>query len=882
MKILFEFIQDKLDIDLQTNSTYKENLKCGHFNGLDEILTTCFALPNSRKIALPCLPGDLSHKAVIDHCIIYLLTGELYNNVLTFGYKIARNEDVNNSLFCHSANVNVTLLKGAAWKMFHSLVGTYAFVDLLINYTVIQFNGQFFTQIVGNRCNEPHLPPKWAQRSSSSSATAAQIKQLTEPVTNKQFLHKLNINSSSFFPYSKILPSSSSIKKLTDLREAIFPTNLVKIPQRLKVRMNLTLQKLLKRHKRLNYVSILNSICPPLEGTVLDLSHLSRQSPKERVLKFIIVILQKLLPQEMFGSKKNKGKIIKNLNLLLSLPLNGYLPFDSLLKKLRLKDFRWLFISDIWFTKHNFENLNQLAICFISWLFRQLIPKIIQTFFYCTEISSTVTIVYFRHDTWNKLITPFIVEYFKTYLVENNVCRNHNSYTLSNFNHSKMRIIPKKSNNEFRIIAIPCRGADEEEFTIYKENHKNAIQPTQKILEYLRNKRPTSFTKIYSPTQIADRIKEFKQRLLKKFNNALPELYFMKFDVKSCYDSIPRMECMRILKDALKNENGFFVRSQYFFNTNTGVLKLFNVVNASRVPKPYELYIDNVRTAHLSNQDVINVVEMEIFKTALWVEDKCYIREDGLFQGSSLSAPIVDLVYDDLLEFYSEFKASPSQDTLILKLADDFLIISTDQQQVINIKKLAMGGFQKYNAKANRDKILAVSSQSDDDTVIQFCAMHIFVKELEVWKHSSTMNNFHIRSKSSKGIFRSLIALFNTRISYKTIDTNLNSTNTVLMQIDHVVKNISECYKSASKDLSINATQNMQFHSFLQRIIKMTVSGCPITKCDPLIEYEVRFTILNGFLESLSSNTSKFKDNIILLRKEIQHLQAYIYIHIVN
>lgn len=78
-----------------------------------------------------------------------------------------------------------------------------------------------------------------------------------------------------------------------------------------------------------------------------------------------------------------------------------------------------------------------------------------------------------------------------------------------------------------------------------------------KILEYLRNKRPTSFTKIYSPTQIADRIKEFKQRLLKKFNNALPELYFMKFDVKSCYDSIPRMECMRILKDALKMKMGF-------------------------------------------------------------------------------------------------------------------------------------------------------------------------------------------------------------------------------------------------------------------------------------------------------------------------------------
>nr|CAL36032.1 EST2 protein [Saccharomyces paradoxus]CAL36036.1 EST2 protein [Saccharomyces paradoxus]CAL36037.1 EST2 protein [Saccharomyces paradoxus]CAL36038.1 EST2 protein [Saccharomyces paradoxus] len=878
MRSLYEFIQDKLNIDLGTSTIYQENFKCGQFNGLDEILITCFILQNSRKVALPCLPGDLSHKAVIDHCIIYLLTGGFYNNVLTFGYKIARNEDVDNSLFCHSANVNVTLLKGVAWEMFHSLIGTTAFVDLLINYTVIQFNGQFFTQIVGNRCNEPHLPPKWAQRTSSSSDTTAQIKQLMGPVTNKPFLHRLKINSPSFFPYGKILPLSSSFKKLADVRETIFPINLVKIPQRLKVRINLTLQKLLNRHKRLNYVSILNSICSPLEENVSNLSHLSRQSPKEQVLRFIIVILQKLLPQEMFGSKKNKCKIIKNLNLLLNLPLNGYLPFDSLLKKLRLKDFRWLLVSDVSFTKQNFENLNQLVTCFISWLFRHLFPKIIQTFFYCTEISSTVTIVYFRHDIWNKLVTPFLAGYFKKYLVENNVCRNHNSYTLSNFNHSKMRIIPKKSNNEFRIIAIPCGGADDEEFVIYKENHKNAVAPTQKVLEYLRNKRQTSFTKIYSPMQIADRIKEFKQSLLKKFNNVLPELYFMKFDVKSCYDSIPRMECMRILKEALKSENGFFVRSQSFFNTNTGVLKLVNVVNASRVPKSYELYIDNVRTIHLSNQDVINVVEMEIFKTALWVEDKCYLREDGLFQGSSLSAPIVDLMYDDLLEFYGEFKTRPNQDTLILRLADDFLIISTDQQQIINIKNLALGGFQKYNAKANEDKILAVSSHSDDDTVIQFCAMHIFVKKLEVWKHSSTMNNFNIRSSSSKRIFRSLIALFNTRISYKTIDSNLNSITTVLMQIHHVVKNISEGYKSAFKDLSINDTESMQFSSFLLRIIEMTVDACPITKCDSLIEYEVRFAILNGFLESLSSNASKFKKNITLLKKEIQHLQPHIYI----
>ena len=96
------------------------------------------------------------------------------------------------------------------------------------------------------------------------------------------------------------------------------------------------------------------------------------------------------------------------------------------------------------------------------------------------------------------------------------------------------------------------------------------------------------------------------------------------------------------------------------------------------------------------------------------------------------------------------------------------------------------------------------------------------------------------------------------------------------MQIHHIVKNISESYKFAFRDLSINDTQNNHFSSFLLRIIEMTLDVYSITRLDPLIGYEVRFTILNGFLKSFSSNTSKFKNNILFLEKEIQHLQMYV------
>lgn len=68
-----------------------------------------------------------------------------------------------------------------------------------------------------------------------------------------------------------------------------------------------------------------------------------------------------------------------------------------------------------------------------------------------------------------------------------------------------------------------------------------------------------------------------------------------------------------------------------------------------------EVYIDNVRTSFISNKDLLNVLEDEVNNSVLYFNGKCYLRKDGLFQGTSLSALLVDLVYDDLLEHYSIF-----------------------------------------------------------------------------------------------------------------------------------------------------------------------------------------------------------------------------------
>ena len=283
---------------------------------------------------------------------------------------------------------------------------------------------------------------------------------------------------------------------------------------------------------------------------------------------------------------------------------------------------------------------------------------------------------------------------------------------------------------------------------------------------------------------------------------------------------------------------------------------------------------DSVRTAHLSTEDVTNVLEMELFRTALWVGNQCYLRKDGLFQGSSLSAPIVDLVYDDLLEYYEEFQDIENEDSLILRLADDFFVISTSQRQIIDIKNLTLSGFKEYNATVKKQKIITASSQSDNVKVIQFCAVNIFVEKLEVWKESESLNIPNITSLSSNKILWRLSTLFESRLSYGTLDHDLNSLETIINQINYITINIAETFLKA---FSENEIDTKMFMKFMEELLTSALGSCSYIDDDDTFESKVCLSILGGFLDTISCKQTKFKAIVEQLNLEIyKHLNILI------
>ncbi|GAV55822.1 hypothetical protein ZYGR_0AY02150 [Zygosaccharomyces rouxii] len=848
MKSLQEFIENDLNINSST-SEYEGLVSSNQLNGLHELMNTCFVVSNPCKVDLPeIFPGN-DHKRVIDHCIIHLLEKNLFDNILTFGYGIGRTEHVNNSLHCLYTNSNVSRIKNSQWHQLHKLMGTHNFVNLLINHTVLQFTGRFFTQIIGNRANRPHTSPPWYYQQNQRK----ELLHNKSSITLRTSLQK----KFSIFKEPSMIPTESGIDALID---SIFQPFSNEIKDIRKSKIKPLFKRLCLNHTRVKYSGILDNICPIRKNS--NRSHLNTQTPVNQVDRFIIILMEKLVPIKMFGSKRNKAKIFHFISILLRLPLGGNIPISEITTSLRIDDFTWLRTN-----RSAPLKTQDLVANFIFWFFQRFVVKIIATFFYSTEVSSNVEILFFRHDVWEAISKPFLKEYFERYLVENRACRNHKSYLLSKFNHSRLRLVPKKANGEFRVLAAPQKGADREESSAYFLHFKYVTYPVQCILDFIRKKRKTHFDKIYSQNEIVERIKTFKKALLKKYG-FIPELSFIKFDIESCYDSIRRKKAMEVINRLLENESGFFVRSQSILNPSTGSLKIQNVVNGSRQPSDDEVYIDNVRTTYFTKQDVLEVLEMEFFKTALSFDGRCYLRKDGLFQGSRLSALVVDLAYDDLVESQNVFKPRPNHDSLVIRLADDFLMISSDKNQILSMERMSQIGFPEYGAMIKADKMSVAYNCSTNSTggTLQFCALEISLNNLDTWKTSFLFNIPNFRFHSACKTYQKLRHLYELRLSYGTVDATVNEPLTVLYQIHQIGNNIATTFIQAFKGKFICLKE---FEEFIYNILassELAWRHCPE---DVVFKSQVRLALLESFLEVLLKNASKFENAIGLLLFEV-------------
>ncbi|SCV00407.1 LANO_0F06700g1_1 [Lachancea nothofagi CBS 11611] len=672
-----------------------------------------FVSPNPEQFENLALPGG-EHSSVVDECIKFLRINTGFSNVLTYGYKIAKNSDVASTLHCESSNLNVTNLKSGIWTTVHKILGTECFVNLIINFTIYDCRNGICRQTVG--------PVQ--ERGQINGLLPVLVGATT--IGNSEFLYR----NRGVCKISSIMPCS-----LTILWYQIFGTdknNSDGIPTECRVILRQILSRVIHNHRRLKYRFILDALCP-YKDFKSSYSNMEPQTSIKSIVKFLTVIIEKLFPLSFFGSRHNKSVLMSKISFILKLKLHGRLPISFWIKGLRIKDIEWLGSQ----SKIDYRELRarqDLLERIIEWFFGHLLSSVIVTFFYCSELSGSPNLLFFRFDVWAQMTQPFLKAYFERYLTLNEKCQGHVCNT--EFAHGYLRLIPKKAKTQFRVIFVPLKCREQEKANAELGYMRSVLKPAGCILSYVSSKRKISpdvpSKKLSSPSEISSAICDFKARLLKRYGE-IPYLFFIKFDIENCYDSIPRSRAREVINQQLSIYSDFYVRSQSFYDSEKGSFKQISSVNGDLKIKKHGIAIDNVRTVYLTKKDVIEILDKEMENSSIIYGEHCLLRNSGIFQGTALSAHIVDFLYDDLVESHQAFRNEQGAESLILRLADDFLVISTSKLYIEKIETHVWKGFETYNAFSNERKVLSNLNCTDNKS-LRFCAIDLDMGTLEVMK----------------------------------------------------------------------------------------------------------------------------------------------------
>ena len=263
---------------------------------------------------------------------------------------------------------------------------------------------------------------------------------------------------------------------------------------------------------------------------------------------------------------------------------------------------------------------------------------------------------------------------------------------------------------------------------------------------------------MFSVGEIYQRIKAFKDRL----GNEQHEFYFAKVDVQAAFDTIPQDAMLRLLEripqqsyykmpkhaevGVLESTSGSgtganAIRRWHAMakaNGDTGSF-LERVEESLAAKRKDTIFIDNtVQTTH-ETKLLLKLTTAHIEQNLVRIGKKYYRQKSGIPQGSVLSSTLCNYFYADLERNHLAFLQE--DDCLLLRLIDDFMLITTDQTKARRFVEVMQKGVPRYGVTVNPEKSLTNFSltvqgsavpRPDDRQKFPYCGLLIDCRTLAV------------------------------------------------------------------------------------------------------------------------------------------------------
>ena len=383
----------------------------------------------------------------------------------------------------------------------------------------------------------------------------------------------------------------------------------------------------------------------------------------------------------------------------------------------------------------HFKKSNKNFVLLVKYLFEYFYIPVMNKYFYCTEsCDSKNKVCYYIRFDWYKWSDTIIKQHLKSDMFtsyhkseikpklkkqevliknefenqnnDNNLKKNHNLNRVKKIIAQNIRVIPK--NNTGRIIT-----------NLKIKNNENLLN-SDVCLEYQILK--YKYRSYLNNSMLG--YEDIYKKIFPYINKQ--NIYILKMDIKKCFDNLDHLFLKKIIKGISFDE---YIVKQFTDYTNTPLTKYMISDSYKSLNKWYENLKNKIIKDNFTKKIKKDIFSSKIIKSLLHnvisYKNKLYKQIKGIPQGSIFSTFICSLYFkhvDD--EYFNIFNEG-----IMLRYVDDFLILSTDIQEINNFvdvsKQLQNLGieFNENKFEKNFDNNFKLKN-----SVIKFCGLKIITK----------------------------------------------------------------------------------------------------------------------------------------------------------
>ncbi|RGP65641.1 telomerase reverse transcriptase [Fusarium longipes] len=456
-------------------------------------------------------------------------------------------------------------------------------------------------------------------------------------------------------------------------------------------------------------------------------------TPPFRVSSFCQAVLSKVIPNSFWGDgdvrEHNKSTLMRKVDHFIRLRRFETMSLHEITQDLKITEIPWL-------QPHNSpgqkpsrtdtEKRLEIFHEFLYFVFDSLLIPLIRNNFYVTESNThRYRVFYFRHEIWRQIAEPAMSDLRTDMFEEVKLDEAVQILESRQLGSSQIRLLPK--GNKLRpIMNLRRRTMARGPSRNLGRSINTVLGPIHSLLKLEKRMNPSKLgSTMFSVGDIYTRLKAFKETLSLDHG----KLYFAKADVKAAFDTIPQEAVVELMKsvpsqprytimkhvEVKPGERAVVDDEKYSSKAirrwhATALSENESPAFADRLEqdlapkKKNTVFVDSALRRIENVGELMRLLKQHVEQNLVKVGKKYYRQKVGIPQGSVLSSFLCNYFYADLEAKHFGFLDSP--DCLLLRLIDDFLLVTLDQSKAVKFVNNMHGGFPDYGVTVNPAKTM--------------------------------------------------------------------------------------------------------------------------------------------------------------------------------